>query len=412
MRLTAVLCKQSERWIKKELWKNRKTLRKVGKYSTPSVLLEKGVAIHDALDVADDRERLEPFELPEPHCVPNHQRNDSQNPDWHDKAAYVVHNKTRLLEGDRHMCLLTKTLLYEGLPESLSTAVERGLLAEEQARAAEEALLHAHLWDCTQVKLPKKLDISKPHWVFPREYGVPVRRKVPMVLANFNRLCEKMTSSIPGVLERSLFRDIEARACVHKADGNLLVFTAHVDSVLTSKEPLGAFSSPEEVKATADTELPDLYPAKYTLELEARNIYKMDELYPMPRTSGNQHPHTLHVTHPYDYFWFPQQKLARAILACFTFAAARARQLYGADTVTPPEPVAVQCTFSDVKSFGFLAYQLNTLDLREDNGIKNQVWVDGPHDLYESCNHETGLEGFSPVAFQRFLALYKNGLAA
>uniref|UniRef100_A0A6B0VCJ5 Large ribosomal subunit protein mL37 n=1 Tax=Ixodes ricinus TaxID=34613 RepID=A0A6B0VCJ5_IXORI len=456
MRLTAVLCKQSERWIKKELWKNRKTLRKVGKYSTPSVLLEKGVAIHDALDVADDRERLEPFELPEPHCVPNHQRNDSQNPDWHDKAAYVLHNKTRLLEGDRHMRLLTKTLRYEGLPESLMTAVEREPLTEEQARAAEEALLHAHLWDCTQVKLPKKLDISKPHWVFPREYGVPVRRKVPMVLANFNRLCEKMTSSTPGVLERSLFRDIqaracvhkadgnllvfsahvdsvltskeplgafsspegslfrdiEARACVHKADGNLLVFSAHVDSVLTSKEPLGAFSSPEEVKATADTELPDLYPAKYTLELESRNIYKMDELYPMPRTSGNQHPHTLHVTHPYDYFWFPQQKLARAILASFTFAAARARQLYGADTVTPPEPVAVQCTFSDVKSFGFLAYQLNTLDLREDNGIKNQVWVDGPHDLYGNCNHETGLEGFSPVAFQRFLALYKNGLAA
>uniref|UniRef100_V5IHR7 Large ribosomal subunit protein mL37 n=1 Tax=Ixodes ricinus TaxID=34613 RepID=V5IHR7_IXORI len=412
MRLTAVLCKQSERWIKKELWKNRKTLRKVGKYSTPSVLLEKGVAIHDALDVADDRERLEPFELPEPHCVPNHQRNDSQNPDWHDKAAYVLHNKTRLLEGDRHMRLLTKTLRYEGLPESLMTAVEREPLTEEQARAAEEALLHAHLWDCTQVKLPKKLDISKPHWVFPREYGVPVRRKVPMVLANFNRLCEKMTSSTPGVLERSLFRDIQARACVHKADGNLLVFSAHVDSVLTSKEPLGAFSSPEEVKATADTELPDLYPAKYTLELESRNIYKMDELYPMPRTSGNQHPHTLHVTHPYDYFWFPQQKLARAILASFTFAAARARQLYGADTVTPPEPVAVQCTFSDVKSFGFLAYQLNTLDLREDNGIKNQVWVDGPHDLYGNCNHETGLEGFSPVAFQRFLALYKNGLAA
>lgn len=76
------------------------------------------------------------------------------------------------------MCLLTKTLRCEGLPASLSTAVERGPLTEEQARAAEEALLHAHLWDCTQVKLPKKLDISKPHWVFPREYGVPVRRKV------------------------------------------------------------------------------------------------------------------------------------------------------------------------------------------------------------------------------------------
>lgn len=412
MKLTAVLCKQSEAWIRKELWKNRRTLRKVGNYGTPSVLLERGAVIHDALDVADDKDRLEPFELPEPHCVPDHKRNDSQNPDWHDKAAYVVYKKTRLLEGDRHMCLLTKTLRYEGLPESLLSTLERASLTEEQAKAAEEALLHAHLWDCTQVKLPKKLDITKPHWVFPREYGVPVRRKVTNVLANFNRLCEKMTGSLPGALERSLFRDIEARACAHKADGNLLVFNAHVDSLLTSKQPLGAFSSPQEVKATMDTELPDLYPAKYTLELQLKNIYKMNEFYPVPRVSGNQHPHTVHVTHPYDYFWFPHQKVARAILSCFTFAAARARQLYGEDTVTPPEPVTVQCTFSDVKSFGFMAYQLNTLDFEGDSGIKNQAWVDGPYDLYQSCNHETGLQGFSPFAFQRFLAFYKNGLAA
>lgn len=80
--------------------------------------------------------------------------------------------------------------------------------------------------------------------------------------------------------------------------------------------------------------------------------------------------------------------------------------------MTPPEPIAVQCTYSDINSFGFLAYQLNTLDYENDGGIKNQVWVDGPYELFSECNHDKGLEGYSDQAFQRFLAFYKSGLSS
>lgn len=60
MKLTVVLCRQSERWIRKEMWKNRKTLRKVGNYYVSPALLEKGVQIHEAMDVAAPESTLEP----------------------------------------------------------------------------------------------------------------------------------------------------------------------------------------------------------------------------------------------------------------------------------------------------------------------------------------------------------------
>lgn len=74
------------------------------------------------------------------------------------------------------MCLLTKTIRYEGLPLVLEGGISS--LSEDLSEQSREAILQAHLWDCTQIKLPKKLDITKPHWSFPREYGVPIRRKV------------------------------------------------------------------------------------------------------------------------------------------------------------------------------------------------------------------------------------------
>lgn len=412
MRLTALLREQSDIYWRKRLWKTRRTLRKIQKFPTPQALLDKQVEIHDALEVAANEFVPEPFELPEPHGVPDTQRADSRNPNWHDREAYLVHHKSRLLEGDRHACLLTKTLRYEGLPSLLVDHVGRHALGAECEARAKEALSQVHLYDCTQVKLPRRLDLAKPHMRFPRDYGVPVRRKVTNVLASYHQLCEKLTSQLPEALERTRFPEVLSNASFQKADGNTVVFQSEVDTLTTSKVPLAPFGSPEEVQATAQTELPDLYPAKYTLDLDRGHIYRMDDVYPVPPMTLNQHPHTVHVTHPYHYFWFPKEKLARAILACFTFAAARARRLYGADTLTLPEPVAVQCTYSDATTFGFLAYQLNTLDLSTDEGVKNQVWVEGePHKLFDSCDHVHGMVGHNPAVFQRFLAFYTNGFA-
>ncbi|KAH7986954.1 hypothetical protein HPB52_024607 [Rhipicephalus sanguineus] len=193
----------NEIYFRKRLWKNRRTLRRVVKFRTPQPLLDKGVEIHDALQVAANEFVPEPFDLPEPHGRPNEMRQDSRNPDWHDHEAYIVHKKSRLLEGDKHMCLLTKTVRYDGLPTALSEHVRLHTLGEAQQAAAKEALAQVHLYDCTQVKLPKRIDLTQPHMSFPREFGVPVDRKVSQVLASYHHLCEKLTSQVPEAMDRT-----------------------------------------------------------------------------------------------------------------------------------------------------------------------------------------------------------------
>lgn len=401
MRVTSVLWRQREGYHFKKLWENRKTLRNIVDFGIPKPLQEKGVQVYDALEVAAEKEEHVPFKPPEPYCIPASDARDRRNPNWHDREAYLVHSKTRLLEGDRHICLLTKTLRCEGLPRAL-----RGPDSSEHDKAAKEALKRAYLGDCYQKKLPRHLDIARPHWRFPRDYDVPVSRRVSLLLSNYQELCEKVTSHEPGVMGRTLVRDLSSRVCVQKEDGNLVVMSSYVHSMLASKRPLPTASSLEEVSASASVPLPDLFPAKYTLDLDKSNIYPMDDIYPLAQCKQEMHVHTLHVTHPYDYYWFPQQKLARAILACFTFAAAQARHIYGTDTMTLPEPVTVQATYSDINSMGFLAYQLNTLDLVHVEGLKNQVWVEEAQPLYHTCSCEEGLQEHNPVPFRRFLALY------
>lgn len=75
-----------------------------------------------------------------------------------------------------------------------------------------------------------------------------------------------------------------------------------------------------------------------------------------------------------------------------------------------PEPISIQCMYLDVKSANFLAYQLNTLVLNDNEGIKNQVWIDEPSDLYSNVNDVDLLTDYNPSVFSKMLAFHINGL--
>lgn len=66
--------------------------------------------------------------------------------------------------------------------------------------------------------------------------------------------------------------------------------------------------------------------------------------------------------------------------------------------------------YTDVKSANFLAYQLNTLELNHNEGIKNQVWIDEPADFYSNINDVDLLSDYNPSLFSKMLALHTHGL--
>ncbi len=113
---------------------------------------------------------------------------------------------------------------------------------------------------------------------------------------------------------------------------------------------------------------------------------------------------------------------------CFMLASGQAKLLYGDDIVGKelPKPVCVQFVYTDGQHFHFAAYQLNTLKLDGDDGVKNVFWEGEAEDgwtneygdagehrskMFETCEYDKAiptLEGYSPKAFNRFLAMYSQ----
>jgi hypothetical protein len=72
----------------------------------------------------------------------------------------------------------------------------------------------------------------------------------------------------------------------------------------------------------------------------------------------------------------------------------------------------------DHQTLNFTLFQLNTLDLSSDSGVKNCVWTDGGNHLFhkilaqpwmpKAIRHER-LQDLNPDVFRKLLALYLNG---
>lgn len=369
----------------------------------PPQLQEMGVKIYDA------KELFMPTKKPE---VPEELSVLTSDDGFVDKKKYYLFDqKTRLTEGLDHVLALTKTVSYEGLPSKLNNLIGVEQIAN-QDDLVQDYIKQALISDAWQIKLPKKIDIQKPGWVFPREYGIPLRRKVSGLLEKLILLCEAGSGKYPECLARSKIMGARSDVLIN-SKGSSVTFQLQSDFLITDKKPLQPFASASEVEETKIRELPSLYPIKPVLDLTqckecpSRESSSEEQLsYGVPKG----YIHTLHIPHKSIGFFFPVQKLSRGVASCFTFAAEEARLLYGPDVKELLQPVSVQCIYMDIKTFGFIAYQLNTLDLDNDEGLKNQVWCDGPHNLYEEINQEGEITNYNPDVFAKMFALYLNGL--
>lgn len=104
------------------------------------------------------------------------------------------------------------------------------------------------------------------------------------------------------------------------------------------------------------------------------------------------------------------QILGRSLMKSFSVAATCARQRFGNDVTTLPEPVTVQCIQSDGQLFHFSVFQLNTLDLSGSEN-KNLWWSNPRIKLYDRAGYEEGvpvLRNYNPEVFKRIYAFYNN----
>lgn len=126
-------------------------------------------------------------------------------------------------------------------------------------------------------------------------------------------------------------------------------------------------------------------------------------------SSPFSHPHTvllhysnLDVKNEFETPVTKDQFESRAILKAFAIAASRAQSLYGAEVKELERPITVQVVQLDSKRIQFGIFQLNTLDLDSQDGVKN-YWCRKPAmQLYDDCYYNNGRPALSSYNFDVF----------
>lgn len=90
------------------------------------------------------------------------------------------------------------------------------------------------------------------------------------------------------------------------------------------------------------------------------------------------------------------------MIKAFTVAASRAKSLYGENVKQLEKPIPVQVVQLDGKKIQFGIFQLNTLNLEGNDGIKN-YWFSMPKvELYEECHYDKGRPALTKYNFDVF----------
>jgi len=397
MRITLSLLRQHLGRQIKAKWEEKKK-RKIIDYGVPAAL--QNATIFDANEVA--KIEWPKIDVPEvPKILP-----ELKHPLWKEKPCAQFSTDLHLMEGETQVQVLTKTLKREGLPSCVTDRIGQ-IQLPNQDQLVEGSILHSHFYDSIQARKRRTLDPKRPYKLTSKMYGIRTERKNIHLSMSLIRLCASMAGKYPQIFNSTALYNSEVSFPITK-DGDLLQFKGEATCVLLADDPLPVVTS--DVTSTCNEKLPDMFPVKSTLDLPEVNVYSMEDRFVSP--NNKLHPHLLMICNNAPARMFKDHQLTGSgIGTAFMFAASHARHLYGPDVKQLPAPVAVQCIIHDGRRFHFLYYQLNTLDLDGEDGVKNMVWVDATNPLYDSFQtlaQQPVLEGYNPRALDTILAMYSS----
>ncbi|XP_059200254.1 39S ribosomal protein L37, mitochondrial [Centropristis striata] len=326
-------------------------------------------------------------------------------PLYKDKPCHVFNQRTNALNGVGQALWLSKTQKISGLPPQVLSLTENPAnQIPDQDERVQNAIKHARFWDTTEDR-PAKHKYRKT------------------LLFNLLHLCSSLQPSHPAIGRRILAEEYSLGATWTRGE-DLLQVRGENGFLHSSMDPLPVVSGREEVASTADHQLETFYPVSPTIDLQQTHVYKEDvnytgfrDDYPYP------HVHTLYLMEGGGLRRQPEQFRARMLMFTFGNALARARKLYGTQPQSVLDrPITVQSVGSNGRIFQFMVFQLNTTDLSGDDGVKNQVWMEEDVELYDFAKVRpyikkkvvkvpTGLTGYKPETFTKFLAMYLHGAA-
>ncbi|KAL0269219.1 UNVERIFIED_CONTAM: hypothetical protein PYX00_007025 [Menopon gallinae] len=404
MRTTAVLnAVHIGRLIKEKWW--RKGKLKLEGCRAQKVLTENNIKLYQYEDLEpkpllmEEKNPLIPVELPL----------DKNHPDYKAEPCYIYGDNDVLVEGLEQAKILTKCEDIAQLPQSLIDAENKVELTDSFNEEVQRRILQSCVFDAHQEKLPKRKDPQRPAYNFPRDYGITDIRKNKLLLNNLVQLCDQYTSTFDKSISNDALFIYPMRAF-----GKLIQLELSAEVAVRSLTPL---SPPKETENDERNPIKDMYPIHCTISLKPNHFYNKQNFFAF---SGTKMPyiHTVffsfnktEVMNLYEEPVTTDQILGRNLMKGFAVASSQARALYGDDVTELEKPVVIQIVMADEGNIHFSVFQLNSLDVENENGKKNLYWNSPIISLYDQCQYINGipmLEGFNPDVMKRMMAFYRN----
>ncbi|KAL5019689.1 hypothetical protein ScPMuIL_002581 [Solemya velum] len=409
MKLTNKLCAQHIGFQIKRIWKTKATYKDFP-IRVPRVLSEKNIEVINPLE----KPPLPRWEPPR-QTVHINQLPPEQHPAYNEEPAYICWHKSRFIEGLKQACVLSKCQTFQGFPPAVEKLIGK-IDIPEQDMLVQRYIMQSQKWDPTKEKLPKRIDTSYIMWKFQREYGIPRSKSMCILINNLVRLCQMIVCRYPSAIQdrRQIFKPYLG---THYYFKDKLILINGVNEILQlSNKPLAPFADEETVDSSVTTAIPDIYPIFPTIDLTESHIYRLQNNTGFLQEPKHRYPHTLFMAN--KDFWPESVRQSRAIMYCLGYAVSQAMARFGPDVQKLPEPISVQCVNISETTLNFVFFQLNTMNFKTDDGVKNIAWLDEGNKLYDKLLSKpwledrkvTRYENYDPEPFKKLLALFLNGL--
>jgi hypothetical protein len=141
-----------------------------------------------------------------------------------------------LIAGVDQACLLTKTIPFYELPQSIKQNLGQMKLPN-QDDLIQSYIRQSIAYDATKEHLPRKTTPLKQRRAFRVEYSIPRERQMAILLENILHLCESLGGKYPDLFKRHLYRNTPFRTTFEHYGEPIHLRTKN-EYVLTSPSPL------------------------------------------------------------------------------------------------------------------------------------------------------------------------------
>ena len=117
------------------------------------------------------------FRLDFSECFEPREGVGENHPDWNSRQCHMLKDENVLLEGLTQAQVLTKTIVFDNLPDKLEENLQKLKIPTDIERSMQQSVLVSHLLDAQQEKTAKVKLPEKPAYVLPRIYGITDSRK-------------------------------------------------------------------------------------------------------------------------------------------------------------------------------------------------------------------------------------------